>query len=111
MTHEEQSTAFDTMIQLLADEGFEGMAEAVGSSAAWQLAVFYVGRCERQELAKCRLSRRATAPTVDNFFAHWSKAPYAKDRYPVFRKPLSIGMPLVCSCRIRKFIAVRIDFN
>ena len=29
MTHEEQSTAFDTMIQLLADEGFEGMAEAI----------------------------------------------------------------------------------
>lgn len=29
MTHEEQSTAFETMIQLLADEGFEGMAEAI----------------------------------------------------------------------------------
>ena len=29
MTHDGQSTAFDTMIQLLADEGFEGMAEAI----------------------------------------------------------------------------------
>ena len=29
MTHDEQCTAFDSMIQLLADEGFEGMAEAI----------------------------------------------------------------------------------
>jgi len=29
MTHEGQSTAFDAMIQLLADEGFDGMAEAI----------------------------------------------------------------------------------
>ena len=29
MTHEGQSTAFEAMIQLLADEGFEGMAEAI----------------------------------------------------------------------------------
>ena len=29
MAHDGQSTAFDEMIQLLADEGFEGMAEAI----------------------------------------------------------------------------------
>ena len=29
MTHDGQSTAFNRMIQLLADEGFEGMAEAI----------------------------------------------------------------------------------
>ena len=29
MTHDGQSTAFEAMIQLLADEGFEGMAEAI----------------------------------------------------------------------------------
>jgi len=29
MTHEEQFTPFDAMIQLLANEGFEGMAEAI----------------------------------------------------------------------------------
>ena len=29
MTHDGQSTAFDAMIQLLADEGFDGMAEAI----------------------------------------------------------------------------------
>jgi hypothetical protein len=29
MTHDEQCSAFDSMIQLLADEGFEGQAEAI----------------------------------------------------------------------------------
>ncbi len=29
MTHDGQCTAFESMIQLLADEGFEGMAEAI----------------------------------------------------------------------------------
>ena len=29
MTHQDQSTAFDEVIQLLADHGFEGMAEAI----------------------------------------------------------------------------------
>jgi len=29
MTHDEQCSAFDSMIQLLGDEGFEGQAEAI----------------------------------------------------------------------------------
>ena len=28
MTHEDQSTVFDELVQLLADHGFDGMAEA-----------------------------------------------------------------------------------
>ena len=52
MTHEDQSTRFDELLQLLSEHGFDGMAEAIQilMNEAMKLA------SELSPLVRCRIS-------------------------------------------------------